>query len=333
MALSTRQALQLRPVGAHRQRMALRLGDQGDAVLLGQAREAPARPVEGVAQIEGAGDAAHLADLERVEEQHRLDEVQEALRIGLDALERGLVLGAELGLQLLGEHVAEAHDRVQRRAQLVREVVEEVVAEVARAQRRAPPLDGALDQVGDLRNVEGLGDVVEDPMAQAADRGVERGVAGDDDDLDVGIEALDVLHHLGAGHAGHAHVEGDDVDRALAQDGEGFLSPGGGEHVVVRLEHHAQRLGRAALVVDYQEGCALIDHGEMPCSGWMGVGKAPCVPEARSGSRGLAAAPRRGPGAPLRSSESLRNRARREGRSGLPRAPPRRCRGVLHVQM
>ena len=119
-------------------------------------------------------------------------------------------------------------------------------------------------------------DVVEHPVAQPAHGRIERGIAGDDDDLDVGVVALDVLHHLDPGHAGHAQIERDDVDRMRVEDVERLLAPRRGVDLVLGLEDHPQRFGWSSFVVDDEQRSPIVHRRTSPDA--VRSGTAPRVP-------------------------------------------------------
>jgi hypothetical protein len=215
------------------------------------------RATQGIPQIEAGGGGFQLAGVEGIEQQDGFDQVQQLLRVCLHAVERSALIVRQGGVQLLREDDVVPDDGAQRCAQLVRNVGQEVILNVSRAQRCAAMVDGAPHEIRDLCHVEGLGDVIEDAMAEALNGGVERRVPGDHDHLDVRIEPLDVLHHLHTRHPGHAQIERDDVDRCRADNLERLLAARGGIHVVVWLEDEAQRFRRTAFVIDDQQGRTL----------------------------------------------------------------------------
>src|SRR5262245_25096369 len=74
------------------------------------------------------------------------------------------------------------------------------------------------DQMVEVADVEGLGDVSEHTAAQRLGRGLVVRVGGDHDDRDVHAQTAHLLEELEAPHARHVHVQQDQIELALQQD-------------------------------------------------------------------------------------------------------------------
>src|SRR5438552_5587348 len=114
----------------------------------------------------------------------------------------------------------------------MRQVCQEVLLHAPVTQTRAPPSNGAADEVGDLGDVKRLGNVIEHPVPQPADGGVEGAVAGDDDDLNVRVELLDALHDFYARHRRHAQIQSHHVDGRRVDNLQCLLTTVGSKYVV-----------------------------------------------------------------------------------------------------
>ena len=126
----------------------------------------------------------------------------------------------------------------------------ELLEEGDQAPPSAAARQRAVDRGGHLHHVEGLLEVVADAVADRVGRGVERTVAGDDDDLDVREVEADRAHQLLAAKTGHREVERHDVDRRGVEDLERFGAARDHRHVVGGRQDHAERLAGAAFVID-----------------------------------------------------------------------------------
>ena len=78
--------------------------------------------------------------------------------------------------------------------------------------RQAPRLRPLADRHQDFLVLEGLGDVVERPLAHGLDRALDRRVRGHDHDDRVRVPAADLAQDLEAGTVGKHEVEEDDVE-------------------------------------------------------------------------------------------------------------------------
>src|SRR5207244_2985172 len=120
----------------------------------------------------------------------------------------------------------------------------------------APHGRGAGDwpghQATHLRAVAGLGAVVEGAQANPLYRGVERAVAGDDEDLQIGVELLGALEDADPAQARHLEIERHDVDRVPGDRVERRLAAAGGDHLALAVQDRAQRLPHTHLVVHDQ---------------------------------------------------------------------------------
>ena len=124
-----------------------------------------------------------------------------------------------------------------------------LLAQLPLLERLADHLD---DGRGELRAA--LLDVVRRAQPQGLDRGLLRGVGGDHDPEDVGVELLGGAQHLDAAHVGHADVGDEQVDPAGLEQPDG-VAPVLGEHDVEPLPLQAvgQQLPDRGLVVDEED--------------------------------------------------------------------------------
>ena len=112
-------------------------------------------------------------------------------------------------------------------------------------------VDRASDQLHRLGHVEGLGQVLEGAALESADRAVEVGVGGHDDDRQPGVALLDLGQQLDAGAAGHADV-GDEHLRLVVLHG--------GQHVArVGEAAHGQFLARQCLLQHEADGLVVVN--------------------------------------------------------------------------
>ena len=117
---------------------------------------------------------------------------------------------------------------------------------------------GALDGPGHGEEqhvaVEGLGEVVEGPLAHGLDRGVDAAVGGHEDDARARLLALDLLEEGDTGEVRHLEVGEHDVEGLPPEGGEGGLAARRGRHLVAfRAQDQAEDLELGRLVVDDED--------------------------------------------------------------------------------
>src|SRR5581483_1565344 len=209
--------------------------------------------VEQLADVERLGCEGDLARVERAQEQHIVNELQQLARVLVNTLENLLLLIGELAEQLVEEDRNEADDDAQRRTQLVRDIGEKLRLDVLELHLRLPALQCAANQRENVIDVERFGDVVERAESQSFDRGIHRAVAGDDDRFDVGVALLDFLQYLRAGHSRHFEIQRHEVDRNLIEHRDRLGGLLNGVDVVIRLENDFEGFPRADFIVDYED--------------------------------------------------------------------------------
>ena len=62
-----------------------------------------------------------------------------------------------------------------------------------------------------MRNIERHRNVIKGVRAEACEKGILRGITSDNNDLHGGIESLNAVHELNAGHTGHARVRENNI--------------------------------------------------------------------------------------------------------------------------
>jgi hypothetical protein len=110
-----------------------------------------------------------------------------------------------------------------------------------------------LDRDEDPLAVEGLLDEVERAQLGRLDGGVDGPVAGDHDDVEVGVALPHLRQHLEAVHPGHLDVEQNEVGAGILEPPERLLAVLR-EHGLVLLvaEDHVHRIADVLFVVDDQ---------------------------------------------------------------------------------
>ena len=155
---------------------------------------------------------------------HRLDELVESLRLRGAAHQLvGVLLARQLGPE-----------------------VDDLAAECPLLQRPA-------DERQDLVFLEGLGDVVERPELHRRHRRAHRLDRGDEDDLHVLVEGLQLSEHVDAVRVGQPDVEEDDVHLGRAERLQRPGAVGGLEHLVVVVQDQAEGLAQPGVVVHDQD--------------------------------------------------------------------------------
>ena len=172
-----------------------------------------------------------------------------------------LFVGATLGDEL--------HDlpHARRGADHVADAVAglELVAQPASQVHEVLPLERAGGGHQQLGRADRLLEVVEGAELDGLDRRLDRGVAGDDEDLGVGRDVPGRAEQLDAVHLGHLDVEQEQVEVLLAEQVEALARGGRGrdlvalvgqdaadalaDHLFVIHGEHSWRLGPGLLVV------------------------------------------------------------------------------------
>ena len=97
----------------------------------------------------------------------------------------------------------------------------ELLGELLGAADEAPVLQGLGHAVAQFGQVQGLGDVVGGALADGLDGGLDRGVAGDDDDLGLRVQPPGRLQDLQAADLVHHQVGDDEVEGVVCHDLQG----------------------------------------------------------------------------------------------------------------
>ena len=231
-----------------------------DRLLGGTAREVRAELAENVRETHGRDVDAHGPAVELGHVEERLNVTEQRVGVGADAVEREALVVRQ-ALAVLLEHRRVAHDHVEGRAELVRERREDLLGHRLHAPRSGTAGECGLHEAADVVTVERLRDVVEGAEAESLDRRVDGPVAGDDEDLDVGVDLLDALEGADAAEAGHLEVEGHDVDRSLADDGESLVTAARGQDLAVALQDRSERLPHPPFVIHDQQPRPLVHVG------------------------------------------------------------------------
>src|SRR5262249_43826455 len=158
---------------------------------------------DGVPEVKRLDVEGELARVQRIEEQDAFNEVEEFVGVDLNTFQSVALFWRHGLAEFVGENGTIADDGTERGAQLVGEVRQEVLLHMPAPEAGAPARDGAAYQIGDLRDIEGFGDVVKYTMPQPANGRVERTVTRNDDDFDIWVEFFDPLHHLDPRHRWH----------------------------------------------------------------------------------------------------------------------------------
>jgi hypothetical protein len=207
---------------------------------------------EAVLALDGLGQ--HLQELDRARRIERRS-VPGALAGALaeDPAQAPAQLGAPLDVRENGVRVAVLADHFA-----------ELLEELGEPGARALPRERAHHRGRHLHHVEGLLEVVADPVADPRGGALQAAAAGDHDDLGVRELAAHHAHHVLALHAGHVEVERHQLDPLGAQGLQRLGAASGLQHIVVGGEDHAQRLARAALVVHHQYSRLCLRHQALP---------------------------------------------------------------------
>ena len=100
---------------------------------------------------------------------------------------------------------------------------------------------------------ERLGQEVERPLPHRFDGQTNRGLAGDDHDLDRQAAAADLAHQVDAVHVGQVHVENENGGRRGGQDGQRRLAVAGDlDRAVLGLQVFGIGLGKCRSILDDQ---------------------------------------------------------------------------------
>src|ERR1051325_5526208 len=184
------------------------------------------------------------------------------------------------------------------------------------------------DEMGHVVGIDRLGDVVVRAVLQRGDGRLHRGVAGHDDDDEIGVDLAHAALQLDAVGAAHADVDQRQVPLLLGQAGERLAGAVRGAGVVaVVAEPAAQRVAYARLVVD-DENASLVVHATASTTAAAGSAMVNVVPRPTSDltsifprcrSMMLRQIARPSP-VPLPSSFVVTNGSKRRGRSsgGMP---------------
>ena len=113
---------------------------------------------------------------------------------------------------------------------------------------------GLAHEVRDLVGIERLVDVVVGAVLERGDGGLDRGVAGHDDDQHVGIDFVQAALQLDAIGAAHLDIDERDIEGLLGHAGERFVGALGGGHVVAFFgKPFGERIAHAQFVVNNQQ--------------------------------------------------------------------------------
>ena len=113
---------------------------------------------------------------------------------------------------------------------------------------------GLGHQVRDFVGIERLVDVVVRAVLQRGDGGLDRGVAGHDDDQHVGIDFVQAALQLDAVGAAHLDIDQRDVESLLGHAGERFVGAlGGGDVVALFGKPLGQRIADAQFIINNQQ--------------------------------------------------------------------------------
>ncbi len=126
---------------------------------------------------------------------------------------------------------------------------------------QAPAFRNAVHQQKQLIELHGLGDVVDGADLDRFDGRFNGAVGGDDDDVDLMVDALHFLEHVHAVHAGHLDVQEHDVDIVLLEPLQALPAVVGRHDRQARglqLEH--QHLHEILFVVHYHHMGRHRDH-------------------------------------------------------------------------
>ena len=125
-------------------------------------------------------------------------------------------------------------------------------------------VEGSHDPHLELRQLEGLLDIVVGSEPHGLHRRLDRAIGGHHQDLDVLIHLLRLSQHLEPIRFGHPHVGDDQVEVLLIEPADCLAPVGGGLGIVAMVaEQSLQILPQGFLVLDDQEAL----HFPSPCSG------------------------------------------------------------------
>ena len=217
----------------HAQQLGLRLERdvadlvEEDAALVGEVEHPLLR-------VDRAGERAlDVAEQRRLEQIRRqvagVDGDERALRarrVRVDRARHQLLAGAALALDQdrraarrrlddQVEHLPHPRAAADDVGELVVALLD-VLPEVAVLVQQPPPLHRVADDDQHFVVLERLGDVVERAGLHRRDRALDRGVGGDDDDVQVLVDALQLVERGDAVEAGHHDVDDRGVERQRA---------------------------------------------------------------------------------------------------------------------
>ena len=122
---------------------------------------------------------------------------------------------------------------------------------------------GPVDLLHQLVDLCGLDQEIEGPQPHAFHRGLHGGVPGEQDDLGVGPDLLNLPEGLHAAFSRHEHVHHRHIHVVVLEIGHGLLAAAGGGHLeVADLHAQGQSLHELPLVVHQQD---LDFHEAHPC--------------------------------------------------------------------
>lgn len=118
-----------------------------------------------------------------------------------------------------------------------------------------------LEESPQLAVVQRFGQEVLRTALHRLDGGVDAPVGGDEDDRPARVVALEAPEEVEPGGAGEDDVGDDEVGRAAPDRGVGLVRVGCGDDVVAPvLDAHGEDLADRGLVVDHEDGQALLGH-------------------------------------------------------------------------
>ena len=131
----------------------------------------------------------------------------------------------------------------------------DVLAQVAVLVQQPAPLHRVADDDQHFVVLERLGDVVEGAGLHRRDRALDRCVGGDDDDVEVLVDPLQLVERRDAVEARHHDVDDGGIERQRARHLEP-LGAGRGDADVVALarQQRLENLAHDLLVVDDEDG-------------------------------------------------------------------------------
>lgn len=130
----------------------------------------------------------------------------------------------------------------------------ETAAQIAVFPFQGHDLQGASHQLAHLIDSVGLGDVVKSALLHGGHGGVQRGVAGDDDNLAVGLGGAGLAQHGQPIDILHAQVGEDQIKILAPQRLDGLLATqAGGDRVALLLEEMREGFEGGGLVINDEE--------------------------------------------------------------------------------